>query len=600
MKRFFPAFFLATAFLISALVSLAEGLRFAQLPSLVRPGRIEQLNFEAPSPGSVRIEIRDLQDQLVESLTSDYQAVAGLNRLVWDGYGQDKTTCKPGEYNLVLIQGDQRVTSRLSIGEIAPQIRASVSHAELTPGTPWKLNLNTNMAGSAKVILHIADKQIPLFSDKLPAGDTSVNWDGLSEGVAVPKGSHTITVSFSDESGFPATLQQVTITVLEKALSEAMPKAGAVLTAAPDSSASPASSPEASPLPQKQDQHKPPTLETVNEADYGSSYWTLPVGQWDEEAIWKVMMQPITVLEGGKQTETYKLRSSPEELKNNKNVIGEISYSSQGVHVLEEKDGWALIEVFNSSYGPDCNTRRGWGNSDELIKGYVKSSALKTVKPNEEYGLLVDKLYQKLYVFKEGKHISTMTVSTGLPSKQQPWNETPSGEFMVVSKVGDFPAGNMICPLAMRVNGGCLFHEVPYIPNGTYKDYSLFEKQLGQKASHGCIRVQRAKNAEGMNMTWMWANIKMNTKVLIWDDGPGRYYDYPNADLPLFYNTTGGRYYHLNQKCPSIKEKFLPLKGTLSYSELDKPEFSKLKPCPACNPPIRKTEIEKINKKNGY
>ena len=53
------------------------------------------------------------------------------------------------------------------------------------------------------------------------------------------------------------------------------------------------------------------------------------------------------------------------------------------------------------------------------------------------------------------------SVSTGLNTKNQPYNETPAGEFLVVSWTGDFPAGrNTIGRFALRINGGTLLHEV--------------------------------------------------------------------------------------------------------------------------------------------
>jgi hypothetical protein len=193
-------------------------------------------------------------------------------------------------------------------------------------------------------------------------------------------------------------------------------------------------------------------------------------------------------------------------------------------------------------------------------------------------------------------------ISTGKPTRQQPWNETPSGEFLMVSRTGDFPAGNLTCAMGMRINGGCLIHEVPYLTNVVtqYRDYSAQEAQLGTKASHGCVRVQRKNNSDGMNMTWLWNNIKVNTKVLVWDDAPGRFYEYPSDDMMLYFNPTGGKFYHLDQNCRSIRDRYLPLKGSFTYAQLDDAENRKLTPCSSCNPPIRKSEIDEINRKNGF
>ena len=101
-------------------------------------------------------------------------------------------------------------------------------------------------------------------------------------------------------------------------------------------------------------------------------------------------------------------------------------------------------------------------------------------------------------------------------------------------------------------------------------------------------------------MTWLWNNIKNNTKVLVWDDFPGRYYEYPENGLALFYNPLGGKYYHLDRNCSSIKDRYLPLPGEMSYDELDSDTYKKLTPCPYCNPPLRISEIDRINRDNGF
>ena len=155
----------------------------------------------------------------------------------------------------------------------------------------------------------------------------------------------------------------------------------------------------------------------------------------------------------------------------------------------------------------------------------------------------------------------------------------------------------------MRVNGGCAIHEVPYIGNedtpSDRRDYSSTVKFLGSKASHGCIRVQKAANPQGQNIKWLWDNIKKYTKVLIWDD-TGRFLDYPDDDTPLYYNPSGGKYFHENQNCPSVKNRFLPLTG-FTYGELDTGAFAKLSPCPSCVHDIqRKSEIDAINRANGF
>ena len=60
---------------------------------------------------------------------------------------------------------------------------------------------------------------------------------------------------------------------------------------------------------------------------------------------------------------------------------------------------------------------------------------------------------------------------------------------------------------------------------------------------------------------------------------------YPNT--VLYYNPSGGEYYHLDQNCKRINERYLPLKGHFTYAELSKSEYSNLKPCAICGAPSR-------------
>lgn len=62
---------------------------------------------------------------------------------------------------------------------------------------------------------------------------------------------------------------------------------------------------------------------------------------------------------------------------------------------------------------------------------------------------------------------------------------------------------------------------------------------------------------------------------------------YIDSNTILYYNPSGGEYYHLDQNCKRINERFLPLQGHFSYSELNNEKYSKLKPCAICGAPSR-------------
>ena len=305
----------------------------------------------------------------------------------------------------------------------------------------------------------------------------------------------------------------------------------------------------------------------------------------NEEACWELLQKPITVLDADQRDQIYP-RVTPDGKKvNNDKLGGFINGASAAVHVLgEDENGWTLIE------GLDYYNR--------LIRGYVKTSLLKTVTPHEKYGIIIDKLTQRLYVFIDGKLWDSCLVSTGLPNDEQPYNETAAGEYLICSWVGDFDSEGMICATALRFNGGDMIHEVPHKFNydGT-RNYKRWEALLGQKASHGCIRTQRMETEKGLNARWLWDNLKRGTKVVIWDD-KGRKMPYPDDERELFYNPEGGSYYHADQLCNTVRDKYLPL-ASFAYGELDSTQFMDLEGCTTCQPPRRKSLIAKENLERG-
>ena len=334
------------------------------------------------------------------------------------------------------------------------------------------------------------------------------------------------------------------------------------------------------------------------------SFWEMNPDDYDlsnpehQQAIWDLMMQPITVLEGD-QTENIYITHSPgvSARPYKENCAGELHGQSQGVNVLEEDvDGYALIEAYTND-GTKTENSYMESIAASKVQGYIKKSRLKTVTPSDKYALLVDKLRQKLYVFEGGRIISSLDVSTGLNTAKQPYNETPAGEFLVVSWTGDFKAGSRtIGRFALRINGGTLLHEVLHDvgADGKTKIYDNYEPQLGYKASHGCVRIPRRKNAEGINMQWFWDNLEKNTKVFIWEDKGRRMYDpeLPAPDTRLYRNPDGGSNYLLDENCPGVKDKFLPLTGDFTYADLDD-AFSKLTPCVYCGAPQKKATLYK-------
>ena len=166
-------------------------------------------------------------------------------------------------------------------------------------------------------------------------------------------------------------------------------------------------------------------------------YWETPMDIRDTEAVWAMLQSPITVIDGG-QKDTFYLLAEPEE---GSERVGEVTGASQGVHVLETlESGWSYVECYSSSFHD--SKLKLW---NQLVSGYIRTELLVEKEVQPEYGIVIDKLTQRLYLFHDGELMDTLLVSTGLPNDKQPYNETRSGEFMIVSPVGDFPSGNMTC-----------------------------------------------------------------------------------------------------------------------------------------------------------
>ncbi|MBR5302433.1 MAG: L,D-transpeptidase family protein [Clostridia bacterium] len=347
----------------------------------------------------------------------------------------------------------------------------------------------------------------------------------------------------------------------------------------------------------------PEALKAESGVPAATGFWDMNPDDYDlsnpehQQAIWDLMMQPITVLEGD-QTENIYITNEPgiSARPYKENCAGELHGQSQGVNVLGIEGDYALIEAYTND-GTKTDNSYMESIAASRVQGYVKKSRLKTATPSDKYALLVDKLRQKLYVFEAGRIISSLDVSTGLNTAKQPYNETPAGEFLVCSWTGDFKAGSRtIGRYALRINGGTLLHEVLHDvgADGKTKIYDNYEPQLGYKASHGCVRIPRRKNADGINMQWFWDNLEKNTKVFIWEDKGRRMYEpeLPDPSTVLYRNPNGGSNYHLDQNCSGVKEKFLPLTGDFNYADLDG-EFKKLTPCVHCGAPLKRAELYK-------
>lgn len=329
-------------------------------------------------------------------------------------------------------------------------------------------------------------------------------------------------------------------------------------------------------------------LETAKTAIEGG--WFGEFDPYDEETAWSRLTADITVLDVDQKEKVY-LSDGPDGSRKTTDAHRGFFYGeSVAVKVLDEQDGWSKIQAYN--------------DYDELEEGWVRPGRLRTVTPNQTWGMIVDKRTQRLYLYKEGKLVTELLISTGTTTGQnEDYCETASGEFLLISPTGGFWSGNLWCDQAIRFNGGDLLHMVPavyYGENvGVYADgsgdFSICESALGSRASHGCIRVQRKENEDGYNHQWIWNNLRYekNVKLIVWDDD-GRKLPETDDATPMYYNPDGGEKYHTDAYCDSVRSRYLPL-TEIAYGTLARYPYTQLEPCSACKAPERPEVVRTWN-----
>ena len=490
----------------------------------------------------------------------------------------------------------------------APQLtNVTADSGSLRVGGEWTVAFETTEGGALAMQLRGEDGvSVDLGATQVEAGNGRLVWDGvLPDGSDAADGAYTVAVRLCNYWGEESEESLLQLNIGEPEGETAVSSVPGALDLSSldiqDAQIWDGDIEEA----QTWDEGQADSEQTADEngkrpVPQATSFWDMNPDEYDltdpdhQQAIWDLMMQPITVMDVGQTEHVYPTFTPGADRKPyEQNCAGELHGQSQGVHVLEEDtdgDGYVLIEAYSND-GTKTDNEYMESLNAKKVQGYVKKSILFEVKPSSKYALLVDKLRQKLYIFEAGAIIGELDVSTGLNNAKQPYNESPAGEYITVSKVGDFNAGSgTIGRFAIRINGGTLLHEVLHdkAKDGT-RIYTAYEPQLGMKASHGCIRIQRKANAQGQNMQWLWNNLENKTRVFIWDDQGRQMYEpeLPDSDLQLYRNPNGGSNYHVDANCSGVKSQYLPLTGDFTYGDLEKDEFKKLTPCSSCGAPVR-------------
>lgn len=233
----------------------------------------------------------------------------------------------------------------------------------------------------------------------------------------------------------------------------------------------------------------------------------LPEDLSDFAAVWEVLMEPLTAVDIG-DVAHQNIYAQPTEKSE---VVGRVHGQTQGLKILELNiDGFARVAAYRDADGA-------------YIEGYIPQSKLKTILPDTRYGVVIDKRAQTLTVYENGEILGAADVSTGLMDEGNLWQETRAGAFLTQDRIINFTSEGYGYNYAIRIDGGNLIHSLGYTRyDGQKWDYSAHIAQLGQKASHGCVRVDTRATESGVNIYWLWTHLPINTKVLVIDDPEAR------------------------------------------------------------------------------
>lgn len=254
----------------------------------------------------------------------------------------------------------------------------------------------------------------------------------------------------------------------------------------------------------------------------------MPSRYAEDGEIWALMTAPAVVFSNGEGAGN-PIYESPSVRSEKLGFVHGTGTALEVIHFTEDRQ-WAYVGAWSLTGG-------------KYIEGYVPASGLTVVLPAQDYGLLVDKQTQTLTLFDHGKRAGTVRVSTGLQvSRETVDQETQAGSYLTVSRLADFSNGGFSYDYPIRYNGANLIHSLGFKGKNGKRDYSIETALLGQRASHGCIRVEHFTDGSPLNAWWLWTHLRWNTRVIILDNPADRaesWRTYGNGREDMPYTGTG-------------------------------------------------------------
>ena len=227
----------------------------------------------------------------------------------------------------------------------------------------------------------------------------------------------------------------------------------------------------------------------------------MPDRSMSPQEIWELMMKPSVVID----IDFFDHQKVYERKNLQSRSLGTLHGQTQCLKVIQTEDNWALTGAWNHE-------------TAEYIEGWIPLERLKVVKPQTEYGILIDKQLQTLTLFHHGSIVDTLFVSTGRPDEKRLYQESSAGSFLTGYHRVNFSTNGKKYDFVIQYDGGNLLHQTPYRWGRNKKDFTSGRGYLGAKASHACIRIQADPGKSGINAYWLWTHIPYHTRVFILDD----------------------------------------------------------------------------------
>lgn len=449
------------------LICAAQGdtLSFVDPPVDIKPYNPTVLTLSVPEAGSLRIYARFRHQEV--PLFLEQKVAGGQLSLPFEGLSAAGEPLYRGDALLVAeLTGDNQAVYHaqqpLRVLKPAPAVMYAIVARETLPaqgGDDLIVEYQLTSARQLYVTIHRADQpDSPVRRWTLDPKDElprRFRWDKTSGGQPMDPGDYLITFSLKNSPQ----------TAITRAFS---------LTA---------------------DLPPAPCLSPASPGEY------LPLAL-DDASVWRAMMAPVTVLDIGDMQH----QSIYEQASESSLVLGQVHGQTAGLEVLETNvNGFARV-------------RAARHNDGAVITGFVPEKKLMVIRPDERYGILIDKKSQRLMLYASGSCKGTLLVSTGVyvpPGKDS--FETVSGAFITQDRIATFRQDGFQYDYALRIDGGNLLHQLGYRNQGG-QDFSEHQAILGNKGSHGCARIDNRVSDQGINAWWLYANLPQGTKVLVVED----------------------------------------------------------------------------------